>query len=118
MKHPVTGEKLIEQVYHHTFANQDLYDCACRFPEDGGFPGMRDEDGIIFISFSSYEKHLIPANCKRMTKSQMQMCGCEICIDMHNMNAALTENRKARLRYYRRLLASKPPNSREYKSIA
>jgi hypothetical protein len=47
----------------------------------------------------------LPKNLRRMTASQKQMCGCEICIDGRAFHCALMEFRGKRLRDYDQIAA-------------
>jgi hypothetical protein len=116
-KDPVTGKMILQRVFHYVFCTTKIWLCACRDPKEGGFAGFRDENGDIFLSQSSFE-NLLPENVRRMTKSQMQMCGCEICINEHNMHKSLIEWQVATLKDFKRELANHPDKeSEEYKLV-
>jgi hypothetical protein len=93
---------VVKRVWHYTFSQREIWNSACKPVAEGGFAGFCDDDGNIFLSRSSFEK-LLPANIRHMTESQKQMCGCKLCIDAHNMHAALMEWRKAKLKRYEEL---------------
>ncbi len=89
---PTKKEKV--RKYYYTFSQREIYEKACRHPNNGGCPGFRNpnNEDEIFISLSTMEK-MMPPQLKRMTQSQKQMCGCEICIDGKAMWQALMEFR-------------------------
>ena len=110
---PQQGKKVEKRVWHYTFSQREIWNCACKEVAKGGFAGMRDENGKIFISRSSFEK-LLPCNLRRMTESQKLMCGCEKCIDRKNMHASLKAFRKSKLKCYKLTLEKLVDGSEEH----
>jgi hypothetical protein len=95
----VTGEKTKERVYHYAFAKLEMWLCACKPESEGGFPGFRDENGNIFISYSSFER-MLPKNIRQMTETHKAMCGCELCIGKRNIHKSLIEWQVAQLKQF------------------
>lgn len=54
----------------------------------GGFVRARDGDGKVIISKTTL-RALLPCEISRMTDSQKQMCGCELCIIAKSQTTSL-----------------------------
>jgi hypothetical protein len=104
------------RVHFYPVAKRVIWNKACLPESEGGFPGFFDSEGKLRISFASFE-NLLPANIRRLTESQKQMCGCKICIDCNNMIKSLNEWQNAHLKWFEELLAKKTPDSAEYKKV-
>ncbi len=102
------GEKVELRKFFYLFSQREVYNCAIKDIKDGGFPGFYEPNSSsdkIWISRSTMEK-ILPMNLRRMTDSQKQMCGCEICIDGRAMFQSLLAWRNRQLINYDKAIAS------------
>jgi hypothetical protein len=99
-----TGEKYKVRKYHYKFSIRQLYNEFKKPVILGGFDGFRDEKGEMKLHPNSFRK-CMPKFLKKMTESQKEMLGCEICIDAEVMHNALMEWRTRRLCHFTETLA-------------
>ena len=93
------------RVHHYLYSRRELYDYACRPVDKGGCPGFYDENNtkVPLISLHSFEA-MIPGNLSRMTNSQKDMVGCDICIDGKALHSALNNFCRERVKVYNRVI--------------
>ena len=83
IKCPVTGLKSKERKHFFLFSVREvLYDLI------ENFPGAKNEKGEVIISDTAL-RAIMPKNIQRMSESQKQMCGCDICLNAYQFILAL-----------------------------
>jgi hypothetical protein len=88
VKCPITGDKKKERKYFYMFSVQDLHTELVKPVNQGGFAGAYNEKGKLIISDTAL-RNILPKNVSKMSDSQKQMCGCEVCLNAHSMMLAL-----------------------------
>lgn len=79
VKNPITGDKERMQKYYYHQSIRLIHNDLIKDVEHGGFAGARDANNRVVISDTMLRK-LMPRNISRLTDSQKEMCGCEVCI--------------------------------------
>jgi hypothetical protein len=74
-----TGEKVRRQKHYYINSVRELHNELIRPEAEGGLAEARTANGEVLIS-DTVLRSLLPRNLSRLTDSQKQMCGCEICI--------------------------------------
>jgi hypothetical protein len=113
VKCPITGEKKKERKCFYMFSVRDIHTELIKPVDQGGFAGAYNEEGKLIISDTAL-RNMLPKNISRMSDSQKQMCGCEICLNGNSMMMALNSWRGRKKSALERSLAIMDPNTREY----
>ena len=85
-----------ERVVLYEKSKGELYFEFIKPPNGGGCPIARDEDGLIVIGRTTFEK-LLPKNLKRMNQTHKRNCACREHLNTEWKHQALKRNRDARL---------------------
>jgi hypothetical protein len=88
VKCPITGKKKKERKFFYMFSVRDIHTELVKPVSQGGFAGAYNEEGKLIISDTAL-RNMLPKNVSRMSDSQKQTCGCEICLNTYSMMLAL-----------------------------
>ena len=92
-----------ERVYLYEKSKGQLYHEFIKSPNEGGSPMARDEDGLIVVGRSTFEKLLPAKTLKRMNETHKQICACRECQNTEWMHEAMKKYREDRLAVFRQL---------------
>jgi hypothetical protein len=105
VKCPITGEKKKERKFFYMFSVQDIHTELVKPVDQGGFAGAYNKEGKLIISDTAL-RNILTKNVSRMSDSQKQMCGCEVCLNAYSMMLALNSWRGQRKKILQHMLAS------------
>jgi hypothetical protein len=95
------------------FLVRDIHDDLVKPVDQGGFAGAYNDDGKLIISDTAL-RAILPKKVTRMSDTQKQMCGCEVCLNGNIMMLALNSWRGCKMSILERRLDIMDPNTREY----
>ena len=81
-----------ERVLLYTKSKGHLYHEFCKKVEHGGCNLARDEDGLIVVGRTTFEKLLPERTLKRMNETHKQYCACRECLNSEWMHEAMMKN--------------------------
>ena len=81
-----------ERVLLYTKSKGELYHEFCKMVANGGCNLARDQDGLIVVGRSMFEKLLPEKTLKRMNESHKQYCACCECLNSEWMHEAMMKN--------------------------
>jgi hypothetical protein len=110
------GVKKKERKCFYMFSVRDIHTELVKPVDQGGFAGAYNKEGKLIISDTAL-CNILPKNVSRMSDSQKQMCGCEMCLNGNSMMLALNSWRGRKKSALERRLAIMDPNTREYRKL-
>jgi hypothetical protein len=113
VKCPITGKKKKERKCFYMFSVRDIHTELVKPVNQGGFAGVYNEEGKLIISDTTL-RNILLKNVSRMSDSQKQMCGCEMCLNGNSMMLALNSWRGRKKSTLERRLAIMDPTTQEY----
>jgi hypothetical protein len=99
VKCPITGVKKKERKQYYMFSIREIHNELIKPANEGGFAGAYNDEGKLLISDTTL-RSILPKNISRITESQKQMCGCEICLNAYSLMLAFNSWRTRKKNFW------------------